>query len=99
MSNISVPDPVIYYAEKLKQHGVRPAAVDVTREGQQLRFEILLDALGDTNQSKLLDVGCGYGAFAEFLEGGAFLDLAPGAFDGLFEEFTGASEFEELPAC
>ena len=67
MSNTEVPDPVTYYAEQLKKHGVRPAAVDVTREGQQMRFQLLLDALGETHQCSILDVGCGYGAFKEFL--------------------------------
>ena len=58
-----------YYADLLAKHGSRPAAVDVTREGQQLRFKVLLDAVRDhlAPTGSLLDVGCGYGAFKEHL--------------------------------
>ena len=62
-----VPLPQTYYAELLKKHGVGPASVDVTRGGQLQRFQVLLDAIGDTTNCRILDVGCGYGAFAEFL--------------------------------
>ena len=62
-----VPSPQEYYGSLLEKHGVCPAAVDVTATGQRQRFEVLLRAIGDTRHCRLLDVGCGYGAFAEFL--------------------------------
>ena len=67
MSNEGAPDPKIYYAEKLAQHGATPESVDVTRDGQRLRFKIILDALGETHNCSILDVGCGYGAFYSYL--------------------------------
>jgi SAM-dependent methyltransferase len=62
-----VPTPQEYYSNLLREHGPGPASVDVTREGQLQRFEILLKAFGDTTNCQFLDVGCGYGAFADFL--------------------------------
>ena len=56
-----------YYCALLERHGTKPEAVDVTREGQRLRFGVLLDALGESHQATILDVGCGYGAFKDFL--------------------------------
>ena len=65
--NTGAPDPREYYAEKLALHGAIPASVDVTEAGQRLRFKIIMDELGKTHQCSILDVGCGYGAFRDFL--------------------------------
>ena len=65
--NTGAPDPQTYYAEKLAQHGATPESVDVTRSGQRLRFKIIMDALGETHNCSILDVGCGYGAFRDYL--------------------------------
>ena len=67
MSNEGAPDPKIYYAEKLAQHGATPESVDVSRGGQRLRFKIIMDAIGETHNCSILDVGCGYGAFRDYL--------------------------------
>jgi SAM-dependent methyltransferase len=82
-----------YYGKLLDEHGAVPASVAVTYEGQTLRFGILLDAIipsgmnGIGRPSSLLDVGCGYGAFVEYLiahghfdaaEGYTGIDISPG---------------------
>jgi SAM-dependent methyltransferase len=78
-----------YYGKLLDEHGAVPASVAVTRDGQRLRFGVLLDAVRENVgwTSTILDVGCGYGAFVEYLiEHGHFdaadnytgIDISPG---------------------
>ena len=65
-----------YYGKLLSEHGAVPASVAVTYEGQTLRFGILLDAIG--RPGSILDVGCGYGAFIEYLIAHGHFDAADG---------------------
>jgi cyclopropane fatty-acyl-phospholipid synthase-like methyltransferase len=73
-----------YYGKLLEKHGAVPASIDASREGQRLRFSILLDAIipsgmnGIGRPSSLLDVGCGYGAFVEYLIAHGHFDAADG---------------------
>jgi SAM-dependent methyltransferase len=57
-----------YYSKKIKTHGATPCGVDWNSlESQETRFEQLL-RIGDLSQeSCLLDYGCGYGALFDFL--------------------------------
>lgn len=56
-----------YYTAKVKTHGATPEGVDWnSAEGQQLRFERLLEVIGDQDPPvSLNDFGCGYGALLE----------------------------------
>jgi SAM-dependent methyltransferase len=56
-----------YYTAKLRQHGATPRGVDWNGvESQRLRFEQLSRIVADEPFS-LNDLGCGYGAFLDFL--------------------------------
>jgi SAM-dependent methyltransferase len=57
-----------YYSAKLHEHGETPQGVDwKSEESQQLRFERLLELLGDERAVSVLDYGCGWGALFERL--------------------------------
>jgi SAM-dependent methyltransferase len=57
-----------YYSEKLRAHGETPRGVDWNgEEGQVLRFEQLTKIIESGGPCSLIDVGCGYGAYLEFL--------------------------------
>lgn len=58
-----------YYSAKLAQHGDTPQGVDWNGEhGQQLRFEQLSKIIdGGALSFTICDLGCGYGAFDEYL--------------------------------
>lgn len=63
-----------YYGARLAEHGATPRGVDWNgAEGQRVRFEQLTRVIAPGAYS-LNDVGCGYGALAEFLaeRGGEF---------------------------
>lgn len=56
-----------YYAEKLKLHGPNYKGADWgSLQAQQISFEQLVKLLPENNFS-LLDYGCGYGAFYDYL--------------------------------
>ncbi len=54
------------FNRKLLLHGDRPEAVGWSSKGQILRHQAMLD-VGDINNSKILDFGCGKGDFYRFL--------------------------------
>lgn len=57
-----------YYTTKLAQHGETPQGVDWNgEESQSLRFEQLYKIIGTSNHFTINDLGCGYGAFYDFL--------------------------------
>jgi len=57
-----------YYSSKLAQHGETPLGVDWNgEESQTLRFEQLCKILSTSNPFSINDLGCGYGAFYDFL--------------------------------
>ena len=58
---------VAWYEEKVREFGFDHRGLGYrSRSAQEKRFEALL-ALGDFNGRTLLDVGCGFGDFLEFL--------------------------------
>lgn len=72
MSNIAnksiLFEVATYYSEKLAEHGETPQGVDWNgEESQTLRFEQLSKIVNTTNQFSIHDLGCGYGAFYDFL--------------------------------
>lgn len=57
-----------YYTEKLEEHGPTPKGVDwKDQHSQLLRFEQLHKLFDHEPDASLVDLGCGYGAFLEFL--------------------------------
>ena len=58
-----------YYTGKLREHGPTHQGVDWnSAESQELRFEQFLRIVPGDAPVSVLDYGCGYGAFAEYLE-------------------------------
>jgi SAM-dependent methyltransferase len=62
-------DIAAYYSGKLAEHGDTPRGVDWNgADGQALRFEQLAKVIKPPHGFSLHDLGCGYGAFCEYLE-------------------------------
>ena len=58
-----------YYTSKLQQHGATPRGVDWNGlESQQLRFAQLSRIVAHDGSFSINDLGCGYGAFLDYLE-------------------------------
>lgn len=58
-----------YYTGKLQQHGATPRGVDWNGlESQQLRFVQLSRLMAEDCGFSLNDLGCGYGAFLDYLD-------------------------------
>ncbi|OAB63458.1 SAM-dependent methyltransferase [Leptolyngbya valderiana BDU 20041] len=58
-----------YYSEKLATHGSTPLGVDWnSQESQQTRFDQLARVIQKTGFFLVNDLGCGYGAFLEYLK-------------------------------
>lgn len=60
-----------YYTEKLAEHGETPRGVDWNgEESQKIRFEQLCEIINPDNTGfSLLDLGCGYGALLDYMQG------------------------------
>src|SRR5438105_12320419 len=57
-----------YYSAKLAQHGQSPQRVDWnSAESQHLRFAQLTRIIGNEDSYSINDLGCGYGAFYDYL--------------------------------
>ena len=57
-----------YYSSKLAEHGITPQGVDWNgKEGQYLRFAQFNSIFTSPAAFSVNDVGCGYGAFYDFL--------------------------------
>jgi SAM-dependent methyltransferase len=57
-----------YYSNKLAQHGETPRGVDWNGvESQELRFEQLSKIVNTCSPFSINDLGCGYGAYFDFL--------------------------------
>ncbi|WP_347903241.1 class I SAM-dependent methyltransferase [Pseudomonas purpurea] len=58
-----------YYSSKLAQHGETPQGVDWNgKDGQYLRFAQLDTIISSQTPFSVNDIGCGYGAFYDFLQ-------------------------------
>lgn len=65
----TMTDVAAYYSGKLADHGDTPRGVDWNgADSQALRFEQLAKVIMQPHGFSLHDLGCGYGAFCEFLE-------------------------------
>jgi SAM-dependent methyltransferase len=58
-----------YYDEKLRLHGATAQGVDWKNlETQEIRFALLCQLFDGVKNFEVNDLGCGYGAFAQYLE-------------------------------
>lgn len=58
-----------YYNHKLSLHGATPQGVDWnSQSSQELRFDQLSRVFESTKNLSLIDYGCGYGAFVDYLQ-------------------------------
>jgi SAM-dependent methyltransferase len=87
-----------YYARKLAEHGSTPRGVDWNDErSQTIRFERLLEAVGEEEGFSINDYGCGYGALVDHLieRGGDFrytgYDISPAMVEEAARRHTGES--------
>ncbi|MBI5056441.1 MAG: class I SAM-dependent methyltransferase [Nitrospirae bacterium] len=67
MNEISKEYVVSFFNKTLMLHGDRPEAVGWSSKGQLLRHQSMCD-VGNINNSKVLDFGCGKGDFYQFLQ-------------------------------
>lgn len=57
-----------YYTDKIKAHGANAAGVDWgSTERQERRFQMLAKPLVGAKDFSILDLGCGYGAYWDYL--------------------------------
>lgn len=56
-----------HYTELFHKFGIRPASLGWPRGRQDLRFQIMSE-IGNIKNSKILDVGCGFGDLLSFCE-------------------------------
>lgn len=57
-----------YYTDKIKTHGTSPQGVDWnSEESQELRFDQLSKVIDSESDFSILDYGCGYGKYFEYL--------------------------------
>lgn len=69
MSNDVLREIANYYAGKLQDFGASPQGVDWNGfESQELRFDQLAKLIGDAKNFSVSDIGCGYGAFYDYLK-------------------------------
>jgi len=67
MNELSKEYVISFFDTKLMLHGDRPEAVGLSSKGQKLRYHSMLD-VGEINNSKILDFGCGKGDFYKYLK-------------------------------
>lgn len=63
-----VHDAIIeHYTGLYHQHGIHPASIGWPKGRQNVRFQVMTE-IGNLNNSKILDVGCGFGDLLTFLQ-------------------------------
>lgn len=56
-----------HYTELYYQHGVHPASIGWPKGRQSIRFQVMSE-IGNLNNNKILDLGCGFGDLRSFLK-------------------------------
>ena len=80
-----------YYDKKVKEHGPISKGVDWNvEESQYLRFNILSNIFEKKNDFSLLDYGCGYGEFLNYLDKNNYKNISYTGFDLSNEMITQA---------
>jgi len=71
-----------YYSEKVKEHGANSRGVDWNgTNSQYLRFNILSNIFEKNHNFSILDYGCGYGEFVNYLNKEEYNDVDYLGFD------------------
>lgn len=79
--NSALRDIPGYFAETLRQHGATAKGVDWNgEESQRVRFRQLSTIIAREDAFSLNDLGCGYGAYYDFLAG-RYADFSYAGFD------------------
>lgn len=69
MSNQILNQVGKYYSEKIIKNGATPQGVDWNSlESQQLRFEVLSQAINNEEKFSVLDYGCGFGSMYDYFK-------------------------------
>lgn len=89
MDELSKEYVVSFFETKLMLHGDRPEAVGLSSKGQILRHQSMLD-VGEIDNSKILDFGCGKGDFYKYLKDSG-LNVKYSGFD-INEKLIGLAE-------
>lgn len=101
-------DVAEYYSSALRKHGPSPRGVDWNSEdGQRVRFAQLSKLITEPDRWSLNDLGCGYGALAEYLcerfpaVDYAGFDISSAMIAAARERYAGTRNirFEVAPAC
>jgi len=80
-----------YYDEKVKEHGAVSRGVDWNgKESQYLRFDVLSNIFKEKSDFSMLDYGCGYGEFLNYLDKTHYKNISYTGFDLSDEMITQA---------
>ena len=80
-----------YYNKKVKEYGPVSKGVDWNgKESQYLRFDILSNIFEEKSDFSLLDYGCGYGEFLNYLDKNHYKNISYTGFDLSNEMITRA---------
>ena len=80
-----------YYNKKVKEYGPVSKGVDWNgKESQYLRFDILSNVFEEKSDFSLLDYGCGYGEFLNYLDKNHYKNISYTGFDLSNEMITRA---------
>jgi len=80
-----------YYDEKVKEHGAVSRGVDWNgEESQYLRFDVLSNVFKEKSDFSVLDYGCGYGEFLNYLNKNHYKNISYTGFDLSNEMITQA---------
>jgi len=80
-----------YYNKKVKEYGPISKGVDWNgKESQYLRFDILSNIFEEKSDFSLLDYGCGYGEFLNYLDKNHYKNISYTGFDLSNEMITRA---------
>lgn len=89
-TNNALRDIPGYFTETLRKHGATARGVDWNGEdSQRLRFDQLSRIITGENAFSISDLGCGYGAYYDFLAG-RYADFSYAGFDITPEMFQAA---------
>lgn len=88
-----------YYDEKVKEHGAVSKGADWNgKESQYLRFDILSNIFKEKSDFSLLDYGCGYGEFLNYLDKNHYKNISYTGFD-LSDEMITHSKLKFPKKC
>ena len=67
MKNNTYKSILDHYSKLYKKFGDTPASLGWPKGKQDIRFQVMLE-IGNVKNSKILDIGCGFGDFGKYLK-------------------------------